>query len=313
MSRHDFCKVLLAAGLLAAVWAVPVSAEAPVFDADDYSRDAGQGEDSAAVTSSAPAETPAAQGRDASANDDDSAPTLTQGQRIDRLEQQIDNLQHTDTVKKLNQFQDELQFLRGKVEELTHQLEQLQTRQQTMYTDLDRRIGSSKPAVGNAGQETSSVVPVPTKKAPAVPVAPKNMTPAKAAQPNVLEEQQTYQLAYDLIKAEKYDQAVTTLQKMLRKYPSGAFAANAHYWLGELYGLQGKNALSANEFQTVLKQYPGSPRLADAGLKLGLIFAAELKWSEAKGAFRNVINRYPGTASARLASEQLKQIKQAGH
>jgi hypothetical protein len=26
-----------------------------------------------------------------------------------------------------------------------------------------------------------------------------------------------------------------------------------------------------------------------------------------------VINRFPGTASARLAAEQLKQVKEAGH
>ena len=55
------------------------------------------------------------------------------------------------------------------------------------------------------------------------------------------EEQQIYQTAYNLIKAKKYNEAVTALQKMLQKYPSGQFASNAHYWLGELYGLMGKN------------------------------------------------------------------------
>ena len=96
---------------------------------------------------------------------------------------------------------------------------------------------------------------------------------------------------------------------MLKKYPSGQFAANAHYWLGELYGLMGKNDQAVTEFGAVVQNYPDSPRVSDAQLKVGLIYAAQFKWSDAKSSFKKVINRYPGTASARLAAEQLKQIK----
>ncbi len=100
---------------------------------------------------------------------------------------------------------------------------------------------------------------------------------------------------------------------MLQKYPSGQFAANAHYWLGELYSLLGKDDSSAAEFAVVVNQYPDSPKVSDAQLKLGMIYAGQFKWQEAKAAFKKVINRYPGTSSARLATEQLKQIKLAGH
>jgi TolA-binding protein len=72
-----------------------------------------------------------------------------------------------------------------------------------------------------------------------------------------------------------------------------------------------KNDRSAEEFATVVKNYPDSPKIADAQLKLGLIYAAQFKWPDAKAAFKKVVSNYPGTASARLASEQLKQIKQA--
>jgi tol-pal system protein YbgF len=136
---------------------------------------------------------------------------------------------------------------------------------------------------------------------------------AKGNQPNVAEEQQIYQTAYNLIKAKKYNEAASTLQSMLKKYPSGQFAANAHYWLGELYGLMGKNEQATAEFGSVVRDYPESPKIADAQLKLGLIYSSQLKWPEAKSAFKKVINHYPGTSWARLASEQLKQLKQAGH
>jgi tol-pal system protein YbgF len=134
-----------------------------------------------------------------------------------------------------------------------------------------------------------------------------------SSQPNVAEEQQIYQTAYNLIKAKKYNDAVSALNNMLKKYPSGQFAANAHYWLGELYGLMTKNDQALTEFSTVVKTYPESPRVSDAQLKVGMILASQFKWIDAKSAFKKVINSYPGTASARLAMEQLKQIKQAGH
>jgi tol-pal system protein YbgF len=268
------------------------------------------------------------------------AQSLSVDQRIARLE----NAVHADVSTKVADLQTEVQSLRGQIEDLTHQLQQLQTQQKSQYSDLDKRIshggsGSTASAAAatadDANLDDEAPAPVKPKKAakkaavaddasavglPAVattPVDEQKTTPAPNAsaanQPNVAEEQQIYQTAYNLIKAKKYNDAADTLQKMLQKYPSGQFAANAHYWLGELYGLMGKNDQSISEFANVVKNYPDSPKIADAQLKLGLIYAAQLKWPDARTSFKKVINHYPGTASAHLASEQLKQIKQAGH
>ncbi|MCD6039119.1 MAG: bamD 2 [Gammaproteobacteria bacterium] len=266
--------------------------------------------------------------------------SLTQDQRLARLEQQIKNLLHADGASKTETMRAEIQSLRGQVEELSHQLQQIQNQQRTLYADLDKRLGQSvaeKKASQLGGNNeisanklsimASSVSKEKDMASSAHLASAKKTLAASAAsatsvkieednnQPNVVEEQQIYQTAYDLIKVKKYNEAVSALQKMLQKYPAGQFAANAHYWLGELYGLLNKNDQSANEFEAVVKNYPDSPKVADAQLKLGLIYAAQFKWSEAKTAFKKVVAGYPGTASARLASEQLKQLKQAqpGH
>jgi tol-pal system protein YbgF len=271
------------------------------------------------------------------------AQSLSMDQRIARLE----NAVHADVSTKVADLQTEVQSLRGQIEDLTHQLQQLQTQQKSQFSDLDKRVSghgtTATPATASnddAANTDDDAAPVPVKPKksakktaaasdasavglPAVattPVDEQKTTPAPApnasaaaSQPNVAEEQQIYQTAYNLIKAKKYNDAADTLQKMLQKYPSGQFAANAHYWLGELYGLMGKNDQSISEFANVVKNYPDSPKIADAQLKLGLIYAAQLKWPDARTSFKKVINHYPGTASAHLASEQLKQIKQAGH
>ncbi len=306
---------LLILSLLLSVPFTSFADDAPVYDVDNYPPQF----DSEPIAANA---APAARSEEPIASQ-----SLTQEERLKRLEQQIKNMSHSDTGSKLETAQTEIQSLRGQVEELTHQLQQAQNQQRLMYTELDKRLGqtavekkSSPVLADNVDTKKSSTTTAPavaqahTAAAPAakktVPVAVPVKTPAANDQPNVAEEQQIYQTAYDLIKEKKYNEAVNTLQKMLQKYPSGQFAANAHYWLGELYGLLNKNDQSAEEFATVVKKYPDSPKVADAQLKLGLIYAGQFKWSAAKAAFKKVVSNYPGTASARLASEQLKQLKQ---
>lgn len=265
-------------------------------------------------------------------------PVGSSDQRLSRLEQQMINLQDKMPAR-IETLQTEVQSLRGQVEQLTRQLQLLKDQQNEKLLDLEKRFsqqGSQKvttskttvPDTNDANEEKSSLesgefLKSPPRKAPPKPdknliiATPKTPAVTKSAgsigQPDVAEEQQIYQTAYDFIKAKKYSDAVNALEKMLQKYPSGQFASNAHYWLGELYGLMGKNDQALIEFSTVVKNYPDSPRISDAQLKVGLIYASQFKWSDAKSAFKKVINHFPGTASSRLATEQLKQIKQAGH
>jgi len=273
--------------------------------------------------------------------------SLSVEQRMRRMEQQMNNMQNNDISVRMDSLQDQVQTLRGQVEQLTHQLQEAQNQQKNMYTDLDKRLSQQASntrqsvnvaATNNASINTTSVdtttssnmsddattaiVPVPvttkpvrkTTKSKVVATSDKVVQAQLTdGQPNVAEEQQIYQTAYNFIKAKKYNDAVNALQGMLKKYPSGQFASNAHYWLGELYGLMGKNDQALTEFSAVVKTFPNSPRVSDAQLKVGLIYASQTKWSDAKTAFKKVIIQHPGSASARLASEQLKQLKLAGH
>jgi len=267
-------------------------------------------------------------------------------ERSQRLEEQMRLSPNGEAIAKMESLQEQVQSLRGQVEQLTHQLEQLQLQQKNLYSELDKRqeqssvpvsqTASVAPAIATATPApeapTPSVDEIPVKRveiskpvktaATETPSAKQKplLTPLTkgdvlptAQQPNVAEEQKIYQSAYNLIKQKKYNDAVTVLQKMLNKYPSGQFASNAHYWLGELFGLLGKNDDALSEFSVIVKTYPRSPRISDAQLKVGLILASQLKWSDAKLALKRVINQYPGTSSAKVATEQLKQISQAGH
>lgn len=333
--------------------AAPAFAEsAPVYDADAMQQDSSYDVASDQSADLPPPPPPGQEGGNAfipvqpTISSVPSGPPLSMEQRVQRVEQQVNNMQTGDAAGRVESLQDQVQSLRAQVETLTHQLEQVQSQQKAMYSDMDSRLAlagtkannplspPSSPTPGgpddvvnansstNAAAATKSAVKTASKTSTkqadaanvaAVAVTDKSKTKSTVNQPNVAEEQQIYQTAYNLIKAKKYNDAVTALQGMLKKYPSGQFASNAHYWLGELYGLMGKNDQALVEFSTVVDTYPDSPRVSDAQLKVGLLLASQLKWQDAKSALKKVINRYPGSASARLAAEQLKQIKLAGH
>ena len=262
--------------------------------------------------------------------------------RLQRVEQQISNMQSSDSSAQIESLQHQIQSLRAELEQVTKNLKEAQKQQKVMYADIDARLarpaninvdgnvvksGRDKPskvAMSESDQNLTSKQPKPapevhTKNKDNPTLASTANTIAKAAtdneagQPDVEEEQKIYQNAYNMIKSKKYSDAVGILQSMLKKYPSGQFASNAHYWLGELYGLLGKNDKALVEFNQVVTNFSNSPRVSDAMLKVGLIFAAQSKWTDAKSIFKKVVNKYPGTASSRLANEQLKQIREAGH
>lgn len=336
-TSHHFGRVLIA--MLVGI-SIGAHAEAPVYDADSYPPQQFDGQQPADASSNAPSSTAdnsssvspeqptqgpiaadANNGFDPQSSAQDTVP-MTLSQRLGRVEQQINNMLHSDASTKMSDLQGELQTLRGQVEDLNHQVQDMQAQQKKLYADLDSRLTQKTPTADTSATDDASANPA-DGTTPANNASPDTSKPAKktktaiakatANQPNVAEEQQIYQTAYNLIKAKKYNDAASTLQNMLQKYPTGQFAGNAHYWLGQLYSLMGKNDQAVTEFGTVIKNYPDYPKAADAQLKLGLAYSTLMRWSDAKSAFKAVINHYPGTTSAHLASEQLKQIKTSGH
>lgn len=331
-------KQFSALGMVLLLTALPVHAEAPVYDADtlpqafyndaqDDDADAQAKPQRQVLAQQDEAFVPQQQQQQAADDDQPAQPRqpavpLSLDQRVKRTEQQIANMQNGESAQRIEALQAQVQTLQGQVEQLTHQSQQLQDQLKTMYADLDKRVTDSATKKVAAVKTPDSLVPqAPAKPAPAtaavaLKAAAQAVQPVAAPavdQPNVQEEQKIYQAAYNQIKAKRYSDAVSTLQGMLKKYPSGQFAANAHYWLGELYGLMGQNDQALIEFSTVASNYPDSPRIADAELKVGLILSAQTKWADAKNTFKKIVKTYPETASSRLAAEQLKEIKQAGH
>jgi len=231
---------------------------------------------------------------------------------------------------RLEQLQQEVQQLTGKVEEQTFQLNELKKRQNTMYTDFDDRIQGIDTKVDAAKQaavpvdaappapaETPAPAPAaepvvaPPPAEPAKPVkaeAETKSTPEKAAAP-ASDEKQEYQHAYDELRNGHTAQSITEFNAFLTQYPNGELAGNAQYWLGEAYKVNQEIDAAKTAFNKVISNYSGSAKVPDALLKLGYIEMDQKNNAKAREYLTRVTTEFSSSTAAHLAAKKLQLIE----
>jgi len=140
----------------------------------------------------------------------------------------------------LQSLQEEVLRLRGMLEDQQYQLEQLKQRQHEDYLQIDRRISE--------------------QLQPNTQAANNNALLAEAQS----DEQADYQAAYDLIPQRKFEQASEAFSAFIKKHPNSKLEANAHYWLGELYILEGDSNKAKEAFKTILTRFAGHNKYPEA-------------------------------------------------
>jgi tol-pal system protein YbgF len=232
-------------------------------------------------------------------------------------------------MARMEQLQAEVQQLTGKVEEQAYLISELKKHQSTMYSDFDERLrnietkgeDTSQPAIepppeaivpGDAKSEAEQSVDdtAPATPAPAsTPSTPSESAPAPAPKPEAAPisdiEKQEYQQAYNALRKGHTTESITAFNAYLSKYPTGGYANNAQYWLGEAYRVNKDNASARKAFNDVIEKYPDSAKVPDALLKLGYIEFDEKNSAKAREYLTRVNNEFPNTPAARLAAKKL--------
>lgn len=217
---------------------------------------------------------------------------LSTGQRISRLEQQVNGIAQMNLPQQIADLQQQVQRLNGQLEELTHQLD-VQSRTQQHVEALPP---APPPAQPSYATPPSSGQIVPT------------VTPNNNSVPNPPTDAAAYQAALNLLTNKQYAQAMVGFQNYIREHPNGQFVANAHYWLGEIFFQQRNLRQAELEFNLVIKQFASSNKVPDAKLRLAVLHAQQGKTAQAIQELKNVSQSYPGSGAAQLAEIQLQQL-----
>lgn len=174
-------------------------------------------------------------------------------------------------------------------------------------------VQDTKSSVDTKSAETKNV----SKPTPTTANADIGVIPTSKSHSASVTDNNTYQSAYNLIRTKKYNEGANALLDYLKRFPKGEQAANAHYWLGEVYMVQWQTDKSKSdllekatqEFLNVVNQFPSHAKVSDAVLKLGLIELEKGNIEAARLHLLDVKTRFRGTAAAKVADARLNQLK----
>lgn len=158
---------------------------------------------------------------------------------------------------------------------------------------------SRRPTAG-----TPPAAPPATIGSPTVPPAGPRLADA--------DEQLAYDEAFDKLKQSRYAEAIQAFQDLLRRYPGGALADDANYWIAEAQYVTRDFQAALNGFRNVVVRYPDSPRAPEALLKVGYIQYEVGAKEQARVTLQEVVTRYPGSRVAISAQTRLKRIERDG-
>lgn len=250
--------------------------------------------------------------------------------RIQKLEDLIRNIGVVELVRQLQQQNEEIARLRGQLEVIANENQQIQKRQRDFYLDLDSRL--KRLEAGGAGAVTGAV---PGAAPPAAPGAPAATAPGGAPSPSAstnapaasgpgaeasaaprvasredqAKEVRAYDAASNLFRRNDFPSAIEAFRAFLKDYPTSQLAPNAGYWIGISYAnlRDYRSALAAQE--QVLSRYPQSTKAPDALLAIAAIQVEQGDAGSARNTLEDIIARFPTSEAAGKARTRLASLR----
>lgn len=207
--------------------------------------------------------------------------------QIQRLQLLIDSQGLQEMYMRQQSLQQENRDLRGNIEQLNYQIQQLRKQQREFLLDIDKRMQDLE-----NNQTMMNAVPADEGTMAAM---------AEGEEPQ-------YRKAFNLLKDGNYPESIAAFEAFISAFPESSLASNAQYWMAEANYAAGRYEQAARAFDKVRTEYPSSPKVPDASLKLGFSYAALGRSDSAKSVLNELIQKFPGSSVAKLAEDRLKQL-----
>jgi tol-pal system protein YbgF len=187
-----------------------------------------------------------------------------------------------DLQNQLDKHKSENAQLRGQIESLQKQSDDLSNNQKSFYQDLDARISRLEPQ----NVEVEGVTGI-----------------VQAG------EKSSYDEALKSFQAGQIKNADSEFTSFIRKYPSSPYLPLALYWSGNTkYALKDYKA-AITQLQGLISRYPGHQRVPAATLTMANANLESGKKAVAKKLLTDLISKYPDSDAAKEAKPILAGIK----
>ncbi len=222
--------------------------------------------------------------------------------RFAKLDEAIKNIGVIQLLNQIDILNDEIAKLRGQIEVLVNQNEQLQKRQRDFYLDLDTRIKrlegvpTDNPANG-ALTGPSTVGAAPASTGQSVPVLNKEM------------ENKAYDVGSNLFKKGDFAGAIRAFELFMKDFPASPLVSNAQYWIGICHFNLRDYANARTAQEDLIKKYPDSTKLPDALLAIASIQIETGDAGSARNTLEDIIAKYPNSEVAGKARIRLTGLR----
>jgi tol-pal system protein YbgF len=187
----------------------------------------------------------------------------------------------------IDRLKEEIQILRGKLEEIEYTLNK------KIKTDKDRIVrleqylnleptGSELKIVADSG------------------IKPKSRARKK------LSENEIYQQAKQAFDQGDFETAREGFQKLIKQYPKSKHADNAQFWIGEIYYREKWYEKAIIEYQEVIEKYPKGNKVPASLLKQGFAFYNLGDKANARLILTELLKKYPESNESKIARQKLK-------
>jgi tol-pal system protein YbgF len=234
--------------------------------------------------------------------------------RIQKLEGQLSHIGVVELVQQIEQLNEQIARLRGQIEVLANENQQLQKRQRDFYLDLDSRLkrletpsGASAP--GAAASPPGASPPAAASGFPGGAVDSTPTTAKPASRDDQAREMKAYDAASNLFRRNDFTSAVDAFRAFLADYPDSALAPNASYWIGISYANLKDYPHALAVQQELLAKHPQSAKAPDALLAIAAIQVEQGKAADARNTLEDLIARYPTSDAAGKARTRLAALR----
>jgi tol-pal system protein YbgF len=216
-----------------------------------------------------------------------------------------------DLYARLEEMQNRMRVLNGRLEELEHKLEQIQRAQAAAAQGPAQQTSAPSPGPVVMEEAPPPGRPQPqTVEPPAPPEAgARPGVPAQASVPQGKGAEQTdYDRASQLLQQKKYEAARKEFQGFVSKFPKSDLDESALYNIGECYYLEKRHEDAIKAYQVVIDKYPKGSKAPSALLKQGMGWQQMGEATMARIIYTRLVEKYPGTAPAQAAEKKLQQM-----
>jgi len=228
--------------------------------------------------------------------------------RIQKLEEQIRGIGVIELQRQLDDMNQEIARLRGQIEVLTNDNQQLQKRQRDFYLDIDSRLKRLE-GVPNTGAAPGDTGAPPAGATAASAATQPVVAPRAPTKEDQAREVKAYDAASNLFRRNDFAAAVEAFRGFIRDFPGSPLAANAGYWIGISYANMKDYRRAMEAQQEVISRYPQSPKAPDALLAIASIQAEQGDAGSARNTLEDIVARFPNSEAAGKARTRLAQSK----